>query len=250
MEQLLTRYNPWWEKGYSFPPHHRRLQLLEQLEKNLKNRSIVILTGLRRIGKTTLMKLLIEKLITENNIDPRHIFYISLDEYLLREATLSDLLDSHRKIHALSFDVPLYIFFDEVTAMPKVEIQLKNLYDTQPIKIFLSSSSASLIKSKKPYLTGRSTLIEVLPLTYDEYLAFKNIHIGPKDAHLHERYFEDFLSEGGIPEYILRGDSTYLKEVVDDIIYKDIVSVHRVQDIHVLKDRYVSSTHGKSRKSV
>lgn len=239
MEDLLERYNPWWNIEYRFPIYHQRSHLLEQLERNLENKSIIILTGLRRIGKTTLMKILIEKLIKEHHVDPTHIFYISLDEYQLRDKTLAELLDMYRKIHLLSFDTPLYVFLDEATAMEKVEIQLKNIYDTSPIKIFLSSSSASLIKSKKPYLTGRSTILEVLPLTFDEYLFFKNIVIAPKDAHLYDAYFENFLFEGGVPEFIVRGESVYLKELVDDIIYKDIVSVYRVQDIHVLKDMFL-----------
>jgi hypothetical protein len=95
------------------------------------------------------------------------------------------------------------------------------------------------IEDKKALLTGRTFVFEILPLTYKEYLKFKKIKIDMASEHLHEAYFDDFLKSGGIPEYVLTGDFLYIKNVVDDIIFKDIAAVHGVKNLSLLKDFFL-----------
>lgn len=128
---------------------------------------------------------------------------------------------------------------DEITYQKDFEIQLKNIYDQQNIKVYISSSSASILKSKKPFLTGRNTMIEVLPLDFEEYLQFKRIKIKKVDQHLLKSYFEDFMQTGGMPEYVLTGNVEYLKELINDIIQKDIVAFYKVKDVQILKDFFL-----------
>lgn len=239
MEELFFRYNPWWEEDFRLPDIIDRPNELEKLEKYLVQKSIIFLTGLRRVGKSTLMKLLIKKLIYEHNIDPVYIFYISLDDYNLSKKTILEIIDEYRKIHRIAFKQKIYLFFDEVTYCTDYELQLKNLYDVQNVKIFVSSSSASILRSKKPFLTGRNNLIEILPLNFREYLNFKKIKIARSDSHLNDKYFEDFLKTGGIPEYVLKNDVEYLKELVDDIIKKDIASFYNVKSTQILQDFFL-----------
>ncbi len=118
-------------------------------------------------------------------------------------------------------------------------MQLKNLYDKGNTKIFASSSSASLLQKQKGYLTGRSVTLEVLPLSFEMYLQFKKITIAPADQNLEESYFKDFLKTGGIPEYVLTDDSAYIKELMDDIIYKDIAAVNGIKHLQQLKDYFL-----------
>jgi predicted AAA+ superfamily ATPase len=82
-------------------------------------------------------------------------------------------------------------------------------------------------------------VIEVPPLDFNEYLSFKQIQISFRDSHLTSGYFEDFLKTGGMPEYVLREDDQYLRELVDDIIVKDIAAVHGVRDIGLLKSFFL-----------
>ena len=148
-------------------------------------------------------------------------------------------MEEYRKTHKLSARQKIFLFLDEISYQKDYEIQLKNLYDLQTAKTFASSSSASILKSRKPYLTGRSVTLEVLPLDFQEYLAFKQVKISRADHHLIDRYFEDFLKTGGLPEYVLRGDIEYLKELVDDIIYKDIVAFHNIRNPQLIKDYFL-----------
>ncbi len=239
MDSIFYRYNPWWSERYAVSTDIiSRERILDPLKINMDTKDIIFLTGLRRIGKTTLMKILIQYLIDKKNINSKNIFYISLDDYHLNSLNILEIIEEYRKIQKLPFKEKIYVFLDEVTFKNDFEIQLKNLYDTEYIKIIASSSSASLLKSKKPYLTGRNKLVEVLPLDFEEYLQFKNIIISPEDNSLRQKYFEDYLSIGGIPEYVLRNDVDYLKEVIDDIIRKDIVAQYDIKNISMIQNYF------------
>jgi len=239
MEELFYRYNPWWENEFRLSGVVERLIPLQRLERSLNKKEVVFITGLRRVGKSTLMKLLIKKMIEANSVKPEHIFYISLDDYRLTRKSILEIVEEYRRVHSLSFRQKVYLFFDEVTYHKDYEQQLKNLFDSQNVKIFASSSSASILKSKKPFLTGRNVLIEVLPLNFREYLQFKNITVSKSDQHLLDKHFEQYLETGGIPEFVLHNDIEYLKELVDDIIRKDISSFYNVKNTQVLEDFFL-----------
>jgi len=239
MEELFYRYNPWWEDEFRLSGVVERLIPLQRLEQSLNKKEVVFITGLRRVGKSTLMKLLIKKMIEANSVKPEHIFYISLDDYRLTRKTILEIVEEYRRVHSLSFRQKVYLFFDEVTYHKDYEQQLKNLFDSQNVKIFASSSSASILKSKKPFLTGRNVLIEVLPLNFREYLQFKNITVSKSDQHLLDKHFENYLETGGIPEFVLHNDIEYLKELVDDIIRKDISSFYNVKNTQALEDFFL-----------
>lgn len=235
----MYRYNPWWEGKFKTEDIIERPHILEILKENLTNKQITILTGLRRVGKTTLMKQIIRHLIDQAKIDPKLIFYVSLDDYLLADKNILEIIEEYRKIHRLDFSEKIYLFLDEVAHQKDFELQLKNIYDGQNAKVYASSSSASLLKSKKAFLTGRNAVIEVLPLDFEEYLQFKKVAIKKTDKHLLESYFEDFMQAGGMPEYVLTGNIEYLKELVDDIIQKDIAAFYGVKDVQILKDFFL-----------
>lgn len=238
MDETLFRYNPWWEKPYSLGLIARPAEM-ERLMRNLENKQIVFLTGLRRIGKTSLLKMMISQLIDQQNIDPKKILYVSLDDYTLLNQNILEIVDGFRKIHGTSFSEKIYLFLDEVAYKVDFEIQLKNLVDSHNVKIFASSSRSSLLKQQKSLLTGRNVTLEILPMDFDEFLQFKNITISNADQHLYEKYFDEYLKIGGIPEYVLTGDPAYLSELVDDIILKDIAAANNIRHSTVLRDFFL-----------
>lgn len=239
MKQLFYRYNPWWDGEYNLEHLFPRPDTLEKLDKSVDIAEVTFISGLRRVGKTTLLRMLIKSLIDERGVDPLSIFYISLDDYLLQGKNIPELIDEYRKTVKKKFEEKIYLFFDEVTYFPDYEIQLKNIFDSQNVKIFASSSSASLIRDKKPYLTGRNRILEVDPLTFEEYLIFKGIELKHVDGHLADVYFEEYLKSGGIPEFVKTGDFEYLKNLVDDIIMKDISALHNIKNTSSLKEMYL-----------
>ncbi len=239
MEELFFQYNPHWEGKSDISKFKQRKRVLDIVVRQLSNRQIIFLTGLRRIGKTTLMKMLIHHLISKEKVRPNNIFYFSMDNYLVHGKTLFELIKTYKQIHELKNDDFTYLFLDEITYQKDFEIQLKNLYDLGYYKIIASSSNASLFKSRKPFLTGRSTLTEVQALDYNEYLDFKEIKLSRADSHLHEKHFLDFLKTGGIPEYVLTADVAYIQDLVNDIIYKDIVAQHQLKNPTILQDFFL-----------
>ena len=239
LQQLFYRYNPWWSGKFALRGVVMRKSVFRKLTEAYSSKDVVILTGLRRIGKTTLMRLFIQYLIRDKSIGAERIFYISLDEYSLRGIVLADLIDEYRAVHRLKSSDEITVFLDEVTALDDYEIQLKNLYDMGGVKVYASSSSASILRRGMAHLTGRKKIIHVTPLDFSEYLQFRNIEISPIDHHLTREYFEDFMKTGGVPEFVLSGDTSYLHQLVDDIICKDIAAVHGIKQLGVLKDFFM-----------
>jgi len=237
MESILYKSNPWWEEDYVFSGFSRDIYL-KQLGQYLNNKDILFLTGLRRVGKTSILKNFISTLIQKNGIAPKEIFYISLDLYALDDYSIAEIVNEYRKIHKLSSSQKIYLFLDEVTSKKSYQQELKNFYDLENIKIFASSSSASLLKDKNAYLTGRQRIIEVMPLNFYEYLQFKEITIKKADAHLYESYFEEYMQDGGMPEYVLTGDVAYLQNLIENIITKDIIAHYNIRNNQVVKDFY------------
>jgi len=237
MEEILYKSNPWWEEKYIFSGVNRG-KYLDKLEEYLNNKDIVFLTGLRRVGKTSILKNFISMLINEKNIKSKHIFYITLDLIALSDMAISEIIKEYKKLHFIPSSQKLYIFLDEVTSKENYQQELKNIYDLEDIKIYASSSSASLLKDRNAYLTGRQRVIEVMPLDFEEYLFFKNITIKKSDAYLKESYFEEYMSDGGMPEYVLTGDISYIQNLIDNIIYKDIIAYHNIKNESVIRDFY------------
>lgn len=239
MEQLLFRFNPWWEEEHFTGGLIEREKTRKLLTQQLDNKQVVFITGLRRIGKSSLMKLLISYLIEKKGVDKRHVLYVSLDNYLLAKNNILEIVEQFMKIQKIKFGEKLYLFFDEITHKADFEIQLKNLYDSYNAKIFASSSSAGLMKKRKELLTGRHTTFELMPLDFEEYLHFKHITLKKADSHLVPAYFHEFLKTGGLPEFVLNNDINYLNELVDSIIRKDIAAVHHIKNTGVLKDYFL-----------
>lgn len=238
-EALFYEYNPWWSDGALNIALMERPQVLAPLYPLLVVREILMLTGLRRVGKTITMKYLIHHLISKKNIKPSHCFYVSLDDYLLRNIHIVDVITEYRKLLKISVREKIYVFLDEITYAADFQIQLKNLYDKENVKCVVSSSSSSLLKDDSAYLTGRKRIVEINPLNFDEYCSFKKIHVTLADKNLLESYFLDYMKTGGIPEYVLHGDREYLVTLVDDIITKDIIAKHKIRQPETIKEFFI-----------
>ena len=235
IDTILYRFNPWWE-SYSWPDFITREGYLQDLLSLKDTSDIVLLTGLRRTGKTTLMKMVIHALISAHGIRPDRIFYVSLDFYGLEHHSILEIVEEFFKLQELSFSAKAFLFLDEVAYKEGFSLQLKNLYDTFNVKVYASSSSASVFRDNKALLTGRERVIEVLPLDFQEFLKFKGFTIKKADSHLLESAFLKYLETGGMPEYVLTGDHEYIKQLIDDVIYQDIISRHNIKDEVAVRD--------------
>ena len=237
LEAELYKQNPWWENKFEEKSYPRKKYTSEVL-KNLKSKEIIILTGLRRVGKTTIVLQIIKSLI-ETKVKPEDILFVRLDTFNLLEFSIHQLIEEYRKIHKKASSDFIYLFLDEVSTRNNFEEELKSLYDNENMKVICSSSIATLMRDKKAKLTGRTKTIEVMPLDFQEFLEFKEAKISKSDAAKLESYFRDYLRIGGIPYYVLTEDKTYLNELVESIIYKDIIAYHKITAEKTIKELFI-----------
>ncbi|MBI5073366.1 ATP-binding protein [Candidatus Woesearchaeota archaeon] len=236
MEAELYKQNPWWNALFEEKSYRREIYT-EKILSALTSKEIIFLTGLRRVGKTTLLKQIISHLLKKTK--PEDILFLNLDSFAFIDYSIHQLVEKYREIHKKSTSDVFYLFLDEITAKETFEQELKSFYDNESMKIICSSSIATLMRDKKAYLTGRTKTIEVMPLTFQEFLRFKEITIKKADRAKLEGYFKDYLKLGGIPHYVLTGDKEYINELILSIIYKDIIAYHKITNERVIKELFV-----------
>ncbi|MDP7080188.1 MAG: ATP-binding protein [Candidatus Undinarchaeales archaeon] len=236
LEEILHYFNPWWEGETGFPGILRDAYL-DRLGGELKGDRLTLVTGLRRVGKTTLMKQLIHTL--QEEVDANRILFISLEHFGLRDERVYDIIDVFRKIHSLPRKERIYVFLDEITYKDDVARDLKIVHDNENVKLVASSSSATGLHDEKAYLTGRNRVIRIDPLDFREYLTFTGKKASGSERYLLESYFEEYMEYGGMPEYVLTRDPALILELVSDIIEKDVIARHDVKDRRTIDDLFL-----------
>lgn len=225
MKERLEELNPWWNQEFKLNTINR-FEYTNTLNEELNKKNITILTGIRRVGKTTLLKQTIQELL--KNTDPKKILFVTLDLLYFKEHSIQDIILEYKKLHKISHSEKVYLFLDEITYKENYNQELKNLYDLGNYKVFATSSSAKILKDNKAHLTGRAKYLEIRPLTFKEFLIFKN-RSEKTETHIMKKLFEEYMKLGGMPEYVLEQDQTYLSELLELIISKDIISEHNLK---------------------
>lgn len=236
MEQILRQFNPWWDDEFNAYGIIRN-KYLPLLVEEANHKHITIITGIRRVGKTTLLKQAIYELL--KHINPKNILFASLEHPIFDNVSLLGIIEKYRAIHGFTRKEKIYIFLDEIQYKPDFERELKVLHDNENIKIFISGSNSLILKDKKAYLTGRNKVFKVEPLDFNEFLLFNNLSLDSSQPYLANKYFQEYLEIGGMPEYVLTRDKGKVMSLVEDIIYKDIVAKHGVKNIAKLKELFL-----------
>ena len=170
------------------------------------------------------------------DMDAKHILYASMDHPTLQRISILDIVDRYRGMNGIGRMEDVVVFLDEVHLHEGFERELKVLHDLGHTKIYASGSASIFILEKGAFLTGRQHFIEVNPFDLEEHLELLDIRADPWNSSLMVKYAEDMVLLGGLPEYIRDRDPGYVTELVDSIIYKDVVSRHSVSNAMLLKD--------------
>lgn len=240
IHDILIESNPWWKGPVQL--EYKERDLHQHLKKYKPLPQIIAITGLRRVGKTTLLLKILQDSITQG-VDPHNLLYFSFDEF--ETIDIHDLIAEYERTMKKDLTSGNYLFFfDEVQKLDHWETQIKRLYDTYKttLKLFISGSESLFIhKKSKETLAGRLFEFILTPLSFPEFLVFKNISYDNIDLHTKELeiLFAEYARTQGFPELINTSDKEiikkYIKEsILEKIIYRDIPSLVRVRNPAIL----------------
>lgn len=259
--KVLTAYNPWWKTGVVNPKMsktYKRFAFYEAMrrleEKDI--RRLVVLTGARRVGKTTIQYQMIETLL-EAGVSPQKIVFISMDHPMLKLSQFQEILECyHENIYP---DQDVYYFFDEVQYAQDWDRWLKTIYDTQPDTKVIATGSASpaLMKGSRESGAGRWSVIQVPTLSFYEYCELIGIdkpeisedlkvtsllyktQIERKQIMMQlskvQNHFMRYLQVGGFPELALADNDIMAQQimredVVDKVLKRDLPSLYNIRN--------------------
>ncbi|MCU0799307.1 MAG: ATP-binding protein [Candidatus Thermoplasmatota archaeon] len=235
--RLLVKQNPQWSGGEIRTYEFKRAPF-DILQKDLDHPQIIAIVGLRRTGKTVLLKQIMQGL--QGNVPDNNIGYISFDDRdFQRYETASELID-----YFLTFskkDVRRYLFLDEIQKVPNWPDLLKTVYDNEEgLKVVVSGSSSLELKDSRETLAGR-ILTHIIPvLSFKEFVGYfgheNSIAVGSLSREYDLKFLgkkeiylsllEDYIRKGAFPELLDQTDQSfitrYIKESVIDKVISDI----------------------------
>ena len=259
--KVLMAFNPWWKSGAvrsEFSKTYKRFAFYETM-KILSNKTIrrtVVLTGTRRVGKTTIQYQIIESLL-KSGVPPHKIVFVSLDHPLFKLCKLNEILDCyHANIYG---EEDCYYFLDEIQYAADWDQWVKTIFDIKPLSRMVATGSASPVLKKKATESGagRWTIIQVPTLSFYEYCEMLDIERPdlPKDLKPSnllqydkkeltilmnrlsclQKHFNRYLIVGGFPELALADDdylaqSIMREDVVDKVLKRDIPALYNVRN--------------------
>lgn len=258
--KVLRAFNPWWTTGSVHPDfikqyrrfaYHEAMKRLDQTDL----RRTVVLTGTRRVGKTTIQYQMIDTLL-RRGVQPQRIVFISMDHPMLKLSGFNDILECYHENVWAGQDC--YYFFDEVQYASDWDKWIKILYDTQPETRMVATGSASpaLMKGSTESGAGRWSVIQVPTLSFYEYCALIGVavpELGPEVrptafAHMSQQertgvmlklgavqnHFNRYLQVGGFPELALASNDRLAQQimredVVDKVLKRDLPSLYNIR---------------------
>ena len=252
---ILKEYNPQWQGEKASTGLINRPIYLDRIKELLSRREIIVLTGIRRSGKSSLLKLLTDQLV-ESGVPAENILNINLEDYRFGADKDVYLLENLYGAfnETLNPQGRQYVFLDEIQEVDSFEKWLRTQYEMRPEIKFIVTGSSSTITSMElaSLLTGRQIRIDIYPFSFIEFLTFRNERLftnyskkkisdlvimnAPKQM---EKYLNEYLFHGGFPEVIINtGEQTnvlLLQQYLDDILLKDISVRYNVRKIRALQ---------------
>lgn len=238
--EVLKKWNPWIKR---IDAGIKRPKYIKKIYPYLERKEVLVLKGIRRSGKSTIVKQLILELI-KNKIDKKQILYLNLEDYNfendLNIELFEDVLNAYKNYSKIK-KKKIYFFIDEIQKIKNWEKWIRTKYDlNENIKFIITGSSASLLsKELSTLLTGRNISFTIMPLSFTEFLEFSK-----------KKKLEEYLTFGGFPEVVLENSkekkNTLLQQYFEDIIHKDIIDRYNIRNAKELIQlaRYLVSNPG------
>jgi len=216
------------------------------LRKYIESRQIIIISGIRRCGKSSLLFLIKQ----EMNLEESEYCYFNFDD----ERIIADvlILEKIYDLHIEVYGKEPVLFLDEIQNVSAWEKFVNRMYE-QGVKIFVTGSNANLLSSEiSTSLTGRNKIIELFPFSFNEYLRFTGNtydfnRITTKSKSLLIKAFNHYFEKGGFPLVVKENDMELINSYFQDIFYRDIISRYRLTQVNEIKQigLYLAANVGK-----
>ena len=212
-----------------------RDRYLNQLTSFHGSELVRVITGMRRSGKSSLLKLYRDWLISEKKIEEKNIVYINFES--LKYSNLTESQPLYDYVCGLSSQAgtKMHLLFDEIQNVKEWEKAVNALRVDCECEIVLTGSNARLLSGElTTLLAGRYVEIQMFPLSFDEFLEFRKD--SGEDIH---KSFDAFLRFGGLPglhelQASPRATAQYLNDVFNSVLLKDVVSRNNIRDTELL----------------
>lgn len=258
--KVLRQYNPWWQipsavKEMAKPQKRMAYYEAFRMLKHKSIRRFVVLSGVRRVGKTTILYQMMEHLI-EEGVPPKNILYATFDNPILKLVDVEYVLSIYESLYPITGT--RYIFFDEIQYTDQWELWMKVLYDSRKDIRLIATGSASpvLEKGSAESGTGRWNVLKIPTMSFYEYCKLLNLEepllseymrpselVGMSKAQLGDimsrfvplqNQFNRYLTIGGFPELALADDDFYAQrmlreDVVDKVIKRDVMTMFHIR---------------------
>jgi predicted AAA+ superfamily ATPase len=217
----------------------KREKYLEELRPYINRPIIKVITGIRRAGKSELLKMIREELL-QSGVEEQQVLYANFESFhwnaYKQAASLYALLEER---YTLLGGKRMYVLLDEVQEVESWEKVINSLMADWDVDIYLTGSNSHLLSSElSTYLSGRYIEIRVYPLSFREFLLFHDI--SPDDAALRRQSFTQYLRQGGFPiAHIARySDSDIYKLIYDiysSVLLRDTIQRYKIRNVDMLE---------------
>ena len=197
---------------------------------------VKVLTGIRRSGKSTIMKMVMDKLENERHIPKENIISMRFDSMEYEDMTAKQMFETIKA--GLSDQGRTYLFLDEVQEISGWEKVVNSFLGEYDVDIYVTGSNSRMMSSEiATYLTGRYVSFQVYPLSFEEYLAFRREVTEVKNPH---QELADYVHLGGFPATHLRAYSqdevyTIVRDIYNSTIFSDIVKRNQIRKVDQLE---------------
>lgn len=197
---------------------------------------VKVLTGIRRSGKSTIMKMVMDKLENERHIPKENIISMRFDSMEYEDMTARQMFETIKA--GLSAQGRTYLFLDEVQEISGWEKVVNSFLGEYDVDIYVTGSNSRMMSSEiATYLTGRYVSFQVYPLSFEEYLAFRREVTELKNPH---QELADYVRLGGFPATHLRAYSqdevyTIVRDIYNSTIFSDIVRRNQIRKVDQLE---------------
>lgn len=217
----------------------KRESYINEIKKIMNKPIIKVITGMRRSGKSIILKLISEELINEG-VSSNNIIYINFESLMFSELTDFKKLYNYIIEKSQTLQGKIYILLDEIQEVEHWEKAINSFMVDLNCDIYITGSNANLLSSElATYIAGRYVEIKIYPLSFKEYIEFAKIQ-NPNKILSNEEYFEQYLQFGGLPgihnfDYEKENIYQYLSDIYNSVLLKDVIARNGIRDIELLE---------------